>query len=168
MRHRVYGKHLSRDKNQRTALFRSLVRELILHESIQTTAVKAKSIKGLVDKLINKSKQNTNASKQVVQSFVNQPVVSKKLLEEIAPRYTDRTSGFTQVVRLGSRPGDGAVMVQMSLINADAVRSGKSEDQKIGKSEKKEVTEAKVNESTESEESKVEEKPKRSRKEKKV
>lgn len=116
MRHRVYGKHLSRDKNQRTALFRSLVRDLFLHESIKTTEPKARAIKGLIDTLIVKGKKKDSASLRVLTSFLVQPELIKKLMEDIAPRYSDRPSGFTTMVRLGSRLGDGAMIVKMSLM----------------------------------------------------
>lgn len=109
MRRSIYGKKL--------ALFRSLVRSLILHERIHTTDVKAKAIKGLVDKLVNRAKRSDNASKQVVNSFLTQPDVAKKLYEDIALRYKDdRVSGYTSIVRLGTRQGDGAMMVSMSLV----------------------------------------------------
>lgn len=134
MRHRVYGKHLGRDKNQRTALFKGLVRSLILHESITTTAAKSKAIKGLVDRVIVKAKINTNASNHFIQEILPHKEISKKLLEEIAPRYQDRNSGFTEIVKLGNRPGDGAMIVKMSLI-------GKAEEKKAVKSEKIEKNE---------------------------
>lgn len=127
MRHRVYGKHLGRDKNQRTALFRSLVGNLILHESIETTQTKASAIKGLVDTLIVKSKQDSQSSKRVVNSFLPQASLVKKLTEEIAPRYSDRNSGFTTIVKLGKRLGDGAMVVRMSLIEES---KQKTEDRK--------------------------------------
>lgn len=129
MRHRVYGKHLNRDKNERTALFRGLIRNLFLQESITTTEMKAKAVKGLVDKLISDAKKNTNAAKNSVISVLPQVEVSKKLIEEIAPRYGNRVSGFTTLVKLGRRQGDGTMMVKMSLISAD----GKKSEEKKGK-----------------------------------
>jgi large subunit ribosomal protein L17 len=131
VRHRVYGRHLNRDKNERIALFRGLIRNLVLQESITTTEAKAKAIKGLVDKLITKSKQNSIASKNVVLSTVAQKEIAKKLIEEIGPRYKERQSGFTRTVRLGSRKGDGAMMVKISLTE---------EDKEKGKSKKEETT----------------------------
>lgn len=130
MRHSIYGKKLGRSKNQRTALFRSLVRSLILHERIHTTDAKAKAIKGLVDKLVNRAKRSDNASKQVVNSFLTQPDVAKKLYADIALRYKDdRVSGYTSIVRLGKRQGDGAMMVRMSLVEpmkkAEAEKGGR-------------------------------------------
>lgn len=127
MRHRVYGRKLGRNKNQRIALFRGLVRSLILNESITTTEAKAKAIKSLVDRLIAKSKEKTEAAKRVVVSTVAQPDVSKKLLEEIAPRYKDRTSGFTSIVKTGRRVGDGAMMVKMSLVEGQEKSGARSQ-----------------------------------------
>lgn len=114
MRHRVYGKHLGRDKDQRSALFKSLVRSLILEESIKTTQPKAKAVKGLVDKIINQAKSQT--SKRLVSQFLIQKSAAEKLMKEILPRVKSRTSGYTSLVKLGPRLGDGAVMVKLSLI----------------------------------------------------
>lgn len=143
MRHRVYGKHLGRDKNQRTALFRSLIRSLILFESITTTEAKAKAIKGLVDKLISKSKKGTNSSIRVVQSALPQKEISERLIQEIAPRYKSRTSGFTQIVRIGSRLGDGAMMVRMSLVKKVADDKQKTVDSKPEKAKNKKIAKGK-------------------------
>ena len=142
MRHRVYGKHLSRDTNERTALFRGLIRNLFLQESITTTESKAKAIKGLVDKLISDSKKNTNAAKNSIISYLPQVEVNKKLMEEIAPRFPDRISGFTTLVNLGRRLGDGTMMVKMSLIDDRKVETKKEvivEEKPVKKTTKKET-----------------------------
>lgn len=142
MRHRVYGKHLSRDTNERTALFRGLIRNLFLQESITTTESKAKAIKGLVDKLISDSKKNTNAAKNSIISYLPQVEVNKKLMEEIAPRFPDRISGFTTLVKLGRRLGDGTMMVKMSLIDDRKVETKKEvivEEKPVKKTTKKET-----------------------------
>lgn len=114
MRHNVYGAHLGRDKNQRTALFKGLVQSLIFSESIQTTEAKAKSIKGLVDKIINQSK--TESTRRLVAQFIVNKQAQEKLIKELLPRLKDRTSGYTSLVKLGTRQGDGAMMVKMSLL----------------------------------------------------
>ncbi len=126
MRHRVYGKHLGRNKNQRNALFKGLVRSLFLYESITTTEVKAKSVKGLVDTLISKGKKGTNSAKEYIGAIIPDATVQKKLLEEIAPRYTDRDSGFATTMRVGRRLGDGAMMVKMSLVKEEAKKEKKA------------------------------------------
>lgn len=142
MRHRVYGKHLSRDTNERTALFRGLIRNLFLQESITTTESKAKAIKGLVDKLISDSKKNTNAAKNSIISYLPQVEVNKKLMEEIAPRFPDRISGFTTLVKLGRRLGDGTMMVKMSLIDDRKIETKEKKTPKTeAKNEVKEVKE---------------------------
>ena len=114
MRHSVYGKKLGRDKNERTALFKNLVRSLILHESIQTTDAKAKAIKGTVDKIVTQAKSPT--TRRLVAQFLVEKDIQDKLIKEILPRLKNRTSGYTSVVRMGKRLGDGAMMVKMSLI----------------------------------------------------
>ena len=118
MRHKVYGKHLGRNKNQRTALFKSLVSSLILSEKIQTTESKAKAVKPLIDKLITQAKTTTN--KKAVFEFIPQKKVADKLMDDILPRTGNRTSGYTSTVRTGARLGDGAMMVSMSLILEEA------------------------------------------------
>lgn len=121
MRHSIYGKKLSRSKNQRTALFRGLIRSLVLSESIETTEAKAKAIKGAFDTLVSKGRQNNQASLNVINSFLPQGDVSSKLISDIAPRYKTRTSGFTTMIKLGRRLGDGAMIVKLSLSPADSV-----------------------------------------------
>lgn len=131
MRHNVYGKHLGRDKNQREALFRGLVRALFLHESIQTTETKAKAIKGLVDRLITYSKKSTPGAKRQLEAFLTDQEILNKLNTQIAPRYTTRVSGFTQLVRMGNRPGDGAMMVKMSLTSQTQASDKNSKEDEI-------------------------------------
>lgn len=134
MRHNVYGKHLGRDKNQRTALFRGLIRSLILEGTITTTDAKVKSIKGLVDKLFTKAKKGDNASLNVLTKTLPQKEVSEKIIE-LAKKSKDRSSGFTETLRLGQRQGDGAMMVRMSLID----QSSDSSKSVISQSETEEL-----------------------------
>ena len=134
MRHRVYGKHLGRSKDQRTALFKSLVRSLILEESIKTTHPKAKAVKGLVDKIINQAKSPT--SKRLVSQFLTHKSVLDKLNNEILPRVGSRTSGYTSVVKIGPRLGDGAMIVKMSLILDESKVAKGSKETKDVKEEK--------------------------------
>jgi large subunit ribosomal protein L17 len=114
VRHKVYGRHLGRNTDQRKALFKNLVQSLILSEKIETTESKAKAIKPLFDKLVTSAKSK-NTQRLVSQFLVNKEA-SEKLFKEIVPRLGNRNSGFTSVTRLGRRMGDGATMVQMSLL----------------------------------------------------
>lgn len=125
MRHRVYGRHLGRDTNKRNALFKSLVRSLIIYETIETTDAKAKSIKGLVDKLVNKAK-NPNTRRLVGQFLQNQKIFNK-LVNDLVPYLGHRNSGYTSVVKTGRRLGDGAVLVQIGFIKDEAKTVRKTE-----------------------------------------
>lgn len=142
MRHSVYGKKLSRDKNQRTALFKSLVQSLILSETIQTTESKAKAIKGLVDKIINQAK--SPSTRRLVNQFLIAKPTQDKLVKELLPRLKDRQSGYTSVVRLGPRQGDGAMMVKMSLLVSEQAKEKTVEKKAESKDETKKVVAPKV------------------------
>lgn len=116
MRHRVYGKQLGRNKNGRGRLFKGLLWQLVLHGSIQTSDAKSKAIKGLIDKAINFAKEK-NYSR--LQSIVTDKNLQERLVKEIAPKMEKRTSGYTSMVRLGTRLGDQTMMVRMSLLGAE-------------------------------------------------
>lgn len=121
MRHNVYGKHLSRSKNERSALFKNLVRSLLLSEKIETTQAKAKAVKGLVDKIITQAKSSNG--KYLLSKTISDKSVSEKLLTVLVPRLSDRVSGYTSTVALGRRLGDGAMVVQMRLLLSDEVKA---------------------------------------------
>ncbi len=137
MRHSVYGKKLSRNKNQRTALFKSLVQSLIISGSIQTTETKAKSIKGLVDKIINQAKSPN--TQRLVSQFLIQKKVQDKLFNEVVPALSSRNSGYTSVVKMGRRLGDGAPIVKMSLL-LEETKSKSPKATKVVETETKEVS----------------------------
>ncbi len=145
MRHNVYGKHLSRSSNQRTALFRSLVRSLIISEKIQTTEAKAKAIKGLVDKIITQAKSPT--TRRLVSQFLTDKKISDKLINELLPRLDSRTSGYTSIIKTGRRLGDGALMVTMRLLVEEPKAAAKKskEDKPLAEEIKaSEVVEAEI------------------------
>ena len=154
MRHRVYGKHLGRNKNQRSALFKSLVRSLFIHQSIETTEPKAKAIKPLVDRIISNAKSAT--AKKLVSQFFNQKDVEAKITDDILPRVGNRVSGYTTTVRIGRRMGDGAMLVKMSLLledTKDTKTANKKAEVKVTKAD--EIVEAEVEEVKEEKAKKV-------------
>jgi len=127
VRHRVYGKKLSRNKNERTALFKSLVQELVLHGTITTTESKAKAIKGLVDKIINLAKSERSSSsskntKRLLQAYFSNKLLQERLVSEIAPKLNNRVSGYTSTVRMGVREGDRTTLVKMSIIGSENLK----------------------------------------------
>lgn len=120
MKHRVYGKYLGRDKDERDRLFKSLVQSLFLHGTIITSTSKAKAIKGLVDKVINLAKEKHSQIR--LESFITDKDLRDRLIKEIVPKLASRTSGYTSLIRLGQRFGDKTMMVRMSLIGAEELK----------------------------------------------
>jgi large subunit ribosomal protein L17 len=123
MRHKVAGKRLGRSTGHRKALRRNLIKELFRYERIRTTLAKAKAIRGDAERLITRAKKgNELGDAQVVHARrwaaarLNDPEIVKKLFDDIAPRYVDRPGGYTRIIKLGPRYGDGAEMVLMELV----------------------------------------------------
>jgi large subunit ribosomal protein L17 len=125
MRHRISGRILGRDAGHRKALFRNLVRELYLHGRITTTEAKARAIRADAEKLITKAKNGqegaarVHASRQLV-AYLNDKTVTKKVFDEIAPRYATRNGGYTRIIKLGKRQGDAADMAIIELVEGDS------------------------------------------------
>lgn len=116
MRHEVAGKKLSKNSSQRKALFKSLINSLIIHEAIKTTETKAKVIRILAEKLITQGKTGTLQARRAIEAFLQNKIVVKKIMEELGPLFKSRQGGFTKIVRLGQRAGDGAMMVRLELV----------------------------------------------------
>jgi large subunit ribosomal protein L17 len=99
------------------SLFRNLTVAVIRHERVKTTEAKAKEVQGRVERVITLAKRGDLAARRtVVSEFPNEPLVIKKLFDEIAPKYAERQSGFTRIVRVGQRQGDAAEIVQIELV----------------------------------------------------
>jgi large subunit ribosomal protein L17 len=123
MRHQVAGKKLSRSKDERTALRRVLIAQLIEHERIQTTQTKALAIRGQTERLITLAKRGIKDgdekmvhARRLAAARLSNPNAVMKLFDDIAPRYTDRPGGYTRILKLGPRQGDNAEMVLIELI----------------------------------------------------
>lgn len=112
MRKNIFGKKLSRNKNQRQALFKNLLVALITYGKIKTTRAKSTAVKGLVDKIVTAAKENSIAKRRFLLSILPRDIV-EKLIREVVPRFEARTSGFTRVVKIGTRFSDNAAMVIM-------------------------------------------------------
>ena len=117
MAHRIDGRKLGRKTGPRKALFRSLVVAVLRYEQIKTTEARAKEVRGQVERVITLAKDGSLASRRrIVAELPDEPLVIDKLLNEIAPKYNDRSSGYTRIVRLGTRAGDAAPIVQLELV----------------------------------------------------
>ena len=117
MANRIDGRKLGRQTGSRMALYRNLTVSILRYERVRTTEAKAKEVRGRVDRMISLAKRgDVPARRAVLAELPNEPLVVRKLFEEIAPKYADRTSGFTRIVRIGQRAGDAAEMVQIELV----------------------------------------------------
>jgi len=116
MRHRKKGKKLGRERGPRKALFKSLAINFILYGKIKTTEAKAKAVKPIIEKLITRAKDNNLANLRLIYAFLRSREATKKLLEEIGPKYKERPGGYCRIVKLGQREGDAAKMVILELV----------------------------------------------------
>ncbi|MDQ4077342.1 MAG: 50S ribosomal protein L17 [Chloroflexota bacterium] len=123
MRHRVKKRRLGRDAAHRKALYRNLMTELLRHERITTTEAKAKAVRPRVERLITKAVRSLDADRaeqvaarrEVLRDLTDKEVMFK-LFDELAYDYVDRPGGYTRIVRLGPRRGDGAQMAILELV----------------------------------------------------
>lgn len=116
MRHRIAGRHFNRPGDQRKALYRSLVRSLLLHERIQTTEAKAKEIRGITERMITYGKKGTLHDRRVALTHLPDKEVVAKVFDDLSKRYAQRPGGYTRVLKLGPRTGDGAPMALVELV----------------------------------------------------
>jgi large subunit ribosomal protein L17 len=130
MRHRNYGRKLSRNTSHRRALLRNLVTSLILEERIETTLPKAKAVKPWVERVITLGKRGDAHARRLAAGFFlpGSKVVSgkrtspvQKLFDDVAKRYRDRKGGYTRIVRTGWRKGDGAETAVLELIGTQVL-----------------------------------------------
>ena len=122
MRHNVSGFKLKRDVSARKALLRSLVTSVILHERVVTTVPKAKAIKPLVEKMITLAKRDTLHARRQAAAVLVTPESVKKLFDKLGTRFGQRPGGYTRVVRLGWRKGDGAEQAIIELVGSELVK----------------------------------------------
>ena len=119
----AYSK-VGRRTSARKALFRDLVTDLFINERIETTETKAKEVRSIAEKMITLAKRGDLHARRQVAAFVRNEVADastgqdavQKLFDDIAPRYAERNGGYTRILKLGPRRGDGAPMVYLELV----------------------------------------------------
>lgn len=120
MRHAKRGRKLGREAQHRNLMLGTMAGQVIQHGRIKTTAPRAKEVRGVVDKLVNTAKKDDlHARRQAVKILKDKTVV-RKLFEDVAPDLDDRDSGYTRILRLAPRLGDGAEQVYLELVNYEA------------------------------------------------
>ena len=122
MRHKRSGFKLKRDAGSRKALFKGLVTSVIEHERVVTTVTKAKAVRPLVEKMITLAKRDTLHTRCQAAAFLETPAAVKKLFDKLGTRFGQRNGGYTRVVRLGWRKGDGAEQALLELVGSELVK----------------------------------------------
>ncbi len=136
MRHRMTTKRLNMPVGRRKAVLRSLLTQLYMQESIVTTKARGMTVKMLADRLIHQAKPRTVHTRRRLSRMVTDPQALKKLVDDLAVRYQDLSSGFTRIVPLGSRRGDNTLMVKLELTRRQSAIKPAAKE--IAKSEKQE------------------------------
>ncbi len=116
MRHKKKGKILDRKKEPREMMLRNLAASIVIYEKVKTTEAKAKAVKPLVEKMITLAKKGDLYSRRRLISILPQKLAVKKLMEVLGEQYKDRNGGYTRIVKIGPRQGDGAEVVQIELV----------------------------------------------------
>lgn len=116
MRHRNKNKILDREKSPRELMLRNLASSIIIYEKVTTTEAKAKVVRSLLEKVITISKKgDLNARRQLIE-VLPQKLAIMKLMDVLGEKYKDREGGYSRIIKLGTRKGDRAEMVQIELV----------------------------------------------------
>jgi large subunit ribosomal protein L17 len=115
MRHQIAGRKLSRPTAHRISMYRNLITDLLRYEKVTTTEAKAKEVSGMAEKVITMGKDGSLHARRRALMVVMDKKVVEKTFSELARRYADRPGGYTRILKLGPRLGDGASMVRLEL-----------------------------------------------------
>jgi large subunit ribosomal protein L17 len=124
MRHKKLGRRFSRDSSHRQAMFSNMAASLIRHEQIVTTLAKAKDLKRVIDKYITLAKRGDLNSRRLAASRLRDEDMAKKLFDTLAPRYKNRSGGYSRVLKAGFRYGDSAPRAVIELVDRDTSIKG--------------------------------------------
>ncbi len=141
MRHRNYGRKLSRNTSHRRALLRNLVTSLILEERIATTVAKAKAARGIAEEMITLGKRGDLHARRQAAAYCMTPLSVKKLFDDLAKRYEKRSGGYTRIIHTGWRKGDGADTAILELVGTEVLQ--KRAEERAKKSEARRMAEQK-------------------------
>ncbi|MBN3040210.1 MAG: 50S ribosomal protein L17 [Candidatus Omnitrophica bacterium] len=143
MRHRKKSEKFSRSRAQRKALVKSLLKALIVNERIVTTASRAKYLRAEVDKLITLGKRGRVSDRRLAFDLLGDRTLVRKLFDAIAPRYPQNSGGYTRVLRMGRRKGDGALlsMLELTKIEKKIKKHREAKDKKAQKSSEEKTKE---------------------------
>ena len=124
MRHRVGHRKLGRTSSHRTAMFRNMAAALIKHEQITTTLPKAKELRPYVEKLVTLAKKGGLSNRRLAHARLMDDTQLVKLFDVIAPRYAERSGGYTRVIKAGIRANDAAPIAIIEFVDRDVSAKG--------------------------------------------
>ncbi len=127
MRHQKKHK-LGRPSSQRKALLRSLVTSFLEKERITTTLAKAKAARPVAEKMITLGKEDTLHRRRRALSYIYKKDIVRKLFEDIGPRFVERPGGYTRIIKLAQRAGDGADMAVLELVGKEFEKKSKKKE----------------------------------------
>ncbi len=116
MRHRKQGRQLGRTASHRRAVLRNMAASLFVHERVVTTEAKAKELRPYAERLITWARRGDLHARRQVERHLKERQVTGRLFAEIGPRFAGRPGGYTRIVKLGHRSGDGAEMARIELL----------------------------------------------------
>ena len=116
MRHKIAGRKLSRPTGHRMLMLRTMVADLIRHESIRTTEAKAREVRRMAEKVITRGKKGTLHDRRLALALVTDEAIVRKIFDELGPRYESRPGGYTRIIKLGPRKGDASEMAIVELV----------------------------------------------------
>src|SRR5437868_15337167 len=119
MRHLNSGRKLSRNTSHRRALLRNLVTSFLEHGRLMTTLPKAKEVRPLAEKMITLGKRDNLTARRMVHAYLLKDAIAKKVFDTIAPKFADRKGGYSRIIKLGNRKGDGADMAIIELLGSE-------------------------------------------------
>jgi large subunit ribosomal protein L17 len=134
MRHQVKKGYLRRNSAHRRALLRNLVTSFLERERITTTLGKARVTRPLAEKMITLGKRGTLHARRQALAYMTKESAVKKLFDEIAPRFSERPGGYTRIVKLDRRMGDGSVMALLELVGTEYKKKAKKKKKEPKKS----------------------------------
>lgn len=141
MRHKNAHRKLSRNTSHRRALLRNLVTDFLDHGRLMTTLPKAKEVRPLAERMITLGKRDNLHARRQLQAYLLREAVAKKVFDTIAPRFADRKGGYSRIIKLGNRQGDGADLAIIELLGSElevkkAERAEKEKDKQTKQASK--------------------------------
>ena len=117
MRHAKRGRKLGRDAAHRKSMLATMAGQVIQHGRVKTTVPRAKEVRGVVDRLVTIAKKDDLSARRQAAAVLKDKSIVRKLFEDVAPDLDDRNSGYTRILKLGPRLGDGAEAAYLELVN---------------------------------------------------